>query len=121
MLSTIAQFREAPEAHLAKGKLAAEGIEAEIYDEHVVGINWLYSNAVGGVKLVVVPDLAPRAAAALQAHLSHAESQEDPLPRLPLLRAAGAIAILVLAMWVPTLVVCLPLIARDRWHRRLGV
>ncbi len=53
MLTTIAQYREAPEAYLAKGALAAEGIEAVITDEQVVGINWLYSDAIGGVKLAV--------------------------------------------------------------------
>jgi hypothetical protein len=41
------------EAHIAKSKLEAEGIAAYIADEHLVGQQWLYANAVGGVKLMV--------------------------------------------------------------------
>jgi hypothetical protein len=52
-LTLIASFSHPFEAHLAKGKLESEGIEAYIADENIVGINWLYSNLVGGVKLKV--------------------------------------------------------------------
>jgi hypothetical protein len=50
---TVATFQYPIEAHLAKSKLESEGIEACIADENIVAINWLYSNAVGGVKLQV--------------------------------------------------------------------
>jgi len=52
-LTIIATFSHPFEAHLAKGKLESEGVEAFIADENIVGINWLYSNLVGGVKLKV--------------------------------------------------------------------
>ena len=121
MLSTIAQFRVAFEAHLAKGVLAAEGIEAVTCDEHLVGINWLYSDAVGGVKLAVAPDLASSATAVLQSHLDQSESQEMLVAPFRWHRIAATLAILVLAMWIPGLVVGLPLVARDRWSRRLVI
>jgi len=42
-----------PEAELACSALKAAGMTATLGDEHIVGANWLYSNAVGGVKLLV--------------------------------------------------------------------
>lgn len=64
---TLATFNLPVEAHLAKAKLESEGIEARIGDENIVSINWLYSNAVGGVKLQVPASQAERARQILQA------------------------------------------------------
>ena len=52
-LITIATFSQEIEAHLSKIRLESEGIECFIADEYIVTMNWLYSNAVGGVKLKV--------------------------------------------------------------------
>ena len=52
-LITIASFSQPIEAHLTKTRLEADGIECFIFDEHIVRMNWLYSNAIGGVKLQV--------------------------------------------------------------------
>jgi predicted RNA-binding Zn-ribbon protein involved in translation (DUF1610 family) len=49
----VATFREAYQAYLGKGKLEAEGISSIVVDEYLVGINWMYSQAIGGVKLQV--------------------------------------------------------------------
>jgi DNA-directed RNA polymerase subunit RPC12/RpoP len=49
-LVTIATFSKAIDAHLSKTRLESEGIECLIADEYIVTMNWLYSNAVGGVK-----------------------------------------------------------------------
>jgi len=65
-LILIATFSHPFEAHLAKGKLESEGIEAFIADENIVGINWLYSNLVGGVKLKVREEDRDRALKLLQ-------------------------------------------------------
>jgi hypothetical protein len=43
-------------AHMAKGRLAEEGIEAWLGDEHIVTIDPILTNAVGGIKLLV-PEL----------------------------------------------------------------
>jgi hypothetical protein len=66
-LILIATFSHPFEAHLAKGKLESEGIEAFIADENIVGLNWLYSNLVGGVKLKVHEEDRERALKVLQA------------------------------------------------------
>ncbi|MDD2540625.1 MAG: DUF2007 domain-containing protein [Desulfuromonadaceae bacterium] len=62
-LVTIGRYSTPYEAHMVKSRLESEGIPAFIADEYTIGINWLYSNALGGVK-VRVP--APLASEALQ-------------------------------------------------------
>ncbi|MDZ4299014.1 MAG: DUF2007 domain-containing protein [Moraxellaceae bacterium] len=52
---TVARFSLAIEAHIARAKLESEGIPAFVADEHTVTAQWLYSNAIGGVRLQV-PD-----------------------------------------------------------------
>jgi hypothetical protein len=52
-LVTIATFDNTVQANLVRNQLAAAGIRATLVDEHTVGVNWLWSNAIGGVKLIV--------------------------------------------------------------------
>ena len=52
-LVTVASYSLAHEVHLAKSLLESKEIDVFILDEHIVGMNWLYSNAVGGVKVQV--------------------------------------------------------------------
>lgn len=49
------------EAHMARCILENEGIAAFVHDEHIVGLNRLFSYAVGGVKLKVQEDDRSRA------------------------------------------------------------
>lgn len=58
---TVASFSRPVEAHLAKTKLESEGIPCFVTDEHLVQVNWLYSNAIGGVKLKVPSPYLQRA------------------------------------------------------------
>lgn len=58
---TIATFDTMPDAHIALGRLRAEGIEARLADEHMVQTDWLYAIAVGGIKLQVDEADAERA------------------------------------------------------------
>ena len=53
MRVTVAAFIDEPRAEIVRGRLLVEGIEATLRDQYLVGINWLYSRAVGGVKLEV--------------------------------------------------------------------
>jgi hypothetical protein len=55
-LLILQRFRDLPEAMLAKGKLASEGVESYLADDNTVRMDWLWSNLVGGVKLLVSPD-----------------------------------------------------------------
>src|SRR3990172_4296043 len=52
-LVAVATFSRPADAELARGRLEAEGLRAFVADAHVVRMNWLLSQAVGGVKLMV--------------------------------------------------------------------
>lgn len=52
-LVILQRFRDLPEALVAKGFLDAAGIECFLIDEHLVRIDWFWSNLIGGVKLCV--------------------------------------------------------------------
>lgn len=49
----IRQFRDLPEAIIAKSMLDSAGIDTFLSDDNVVRMDWLWSNAIGGVKLLV--------------------------------------------------------------------
>jgi hypothetical protein len=49
----IRRYQNLPEAWLSKSILDSSGIESFLVDENLVGIQWMYSNAVGGIKLLV--------------------------------------------------------------------
>jgi hypothetical protein len=50
---TIATFDTIIDAHIAMGRLKAEGIPCSLMDEHLVQTDMLYSPALGGIKLQV--------------------------------------------------------------------
>ena len=52
-MKTVASFREPFKAHLAQGRLEAEGIPAVVLDDHLVRLDWVLSQAIGGVKIQV--------------------------------------------------------------------
>jgi hypothetical protein len=49
----LRQFRDLPEALVAKSILDSTGIECLLGDENIVRMDWFWSNLVGGVKLWV--------------------------------------------------------------------
>ena len=53
---TIRQFRDLPEALLAKGSLESAGVECFLQDDNLVRLDWLISNFIGGIKLAVAPE-----------------------------------------------------------------
>jgi predicted RNA-binding Zn-ribbon protein involved in translation (DUF1610 family) len=53
LLSIIEQFTSIGEAEAAATALDAAGIDIALFDDEIVRIDWLYSNAVGGVKIIV--------------------------------------------------------------------
>jgi len=61
----IRQFRDLPEALLAKGSLDSAGIDCVLADDNMVRLDWFISNLIGGVKLLVQPEDAPEANAIL--------------------------------------------------------
>ena len=52
-LLTIRQFRDLPEALLAKSVLESAGIECFLGDDNLIRMDWLWSNLLGGIKLRV--------------------------------------------------------------------
>jgi len=58
---TIRKFRDLPEALLAQGNLNSSGIESVLLDDNLVRLDWLWSNAVGGIKLQVKAEDAAEA------------------------------------------------------------
>src|SRR5207302_10123912 len=52
-LLTIRQFRDLPEALLAKSALESAGIECFLGDDNLIRMDWLWSNLLGGIKLRV--------------------------------------------------------------------
>ena len=65
-LVTIATFEYYQFAHLAKTKLESEGINCCINDEYTASMNWLYVNAIGGIKLQVLSSDAEKALTVLK-------------------------------------------------------
>ncbi|MFZ0733267.1 MAG: DUF2007 domain-containing protein [Candidatus Sulfotelmatobacter sp.] len=55
-LVMIRQFRDLPEALLAKGSLESAGFECYLRDDNLVRLDWFISNFVGGIKLCVKPE-----------------------------------------------------------------
>jgi hypothetical protein len=50
---TFATFSKPEDAHLLRLRLGAGGIDAYVQDENMVQMNWLYSNAIGGVRVQI--------------------------------------------------------------------
>jgi hypothetical protein len=51
--TTVASFETAPAAWIHRNYLVQNGLSAIVTDEHTVNIYWLYSNAIGGVKVQI--------------------------------------------------------------------
>jgi len=58
---TVASFGTPIDAHVARGRLEDNGIDAYVADENMVGVAWHLGLAVGGVKLQVAAEDAERA------------------------------------------------------------
>jgi len=57
----LRQFRDLPEALLAKGSLESAGIQAYLVDDNMIRMDWFISNLLGGIKLKVRPEDAEAA------------------------------------------------------------
>lgn len=75
-LVVVARFSFPHEAHIARGLLESEGIPAFVADEHTVNMQWLYSNAMGGVRLAVPRMHAQKAHEVLNDDFSEAVDSE---------------------------------------------
>ncbi len=76
-LQTIRQFRDLPEALLAKGCLESAGIEAFLADDNMVRLDWFISNLIGGIKLKVKPEDSAAAIAILEQPIPESSAVDD--------------------------------------------
>ncbi|MFT3897431.1 MAG: DUF2007 domain-containing protein [Thermomonas sp.] len=53
MFVTVARFADPLEAHIACGRLHAEGVDAHVADAHMGLANWEWRLAVGGTRVLV--------------------------------------------------------------------
>lgn len=53
---TVGTFSKPEEAHLLRMRLEAGGVAAFIQDENMVQMDWLYSNAIGGVRVQIAEE-----------------------------------------------------------------
>ncbi len=66
-LVTIRRYLWPHEAQIARSLLESEGIDAVVQDAHLAQIDWLYIQAIGGLRLQVAAADAAQAAAVLAA------------------------------------------------------
>lgn len=52
-LIILTRYDCVPDAELARGRLESEGIPAFVFDDNTVAAQWLYSLAMGGLRLLV--------------------------------------------------------------------
>jgi hypothetical protein len=60
-LVTLRIYAFLHEALIAREMLEAEGLFALVPDEHTISMDWLYRNAIGGIRLQVRSDDVGRA------------------------------------------------------------
>ena len=81
--SFVASFRDLGSAYIARGVLLDAGFYAELLDEHIIGINWMYSQANRGVKLVVKTDRPDEARRLLETDASDLLSELPEMSQPP--------------------------------------
>ena len=76
-LVVVERYRDLIEAELAKGKLASAGIECLVADGNLVRMDWFWSNAIGGLRLMVNAENFEAARAILDEPIPEEISQPD--------------------------------------------
>lgn len=93
-MRTIARFQQAEDAHLLRSFLASRGVEAVVLDEHVIQNFWHYSDAMGGVRVVVGDSQADDAVDVYREYLE--ALAESPRP----VTVARAWPLVILGFWI---------------------
>jgi hypothetical protein len=90
-LVPVRKFRDLPEALLAKGRLDSAGIESFLADDNTVRVDWLWSDLLGGVKLLVDAENAEAANEILSQPIPESfdvdEDEDYQQPRCPQCRS----------------------------------
>jgi hypothetical protein len=93
-LVTIGRYSTPYEANMVKSQLESAGIPAFVADEYTVGMNWLYSNALGGVKVRVPKSLAFEAQKFLTSETEPSETCESDAKNCPVCKSKNTEAFL---------------------------
>lgn len=99
-MTTVATFTVPEDAHLFRTFLESRGIEGFVLDENVIQLFWHYSNAIGGVRLVVHDDDREAAETVCQEYMQALRS--GPYPEQPV-KAWPVVALISLFIGVPLL------------------
>src|SRR5215831_6443874 len=75
----LRRYRDLPEAFVAKTVLEDAGIESFLQDDNVVRMDWFWSNAIGGIKLLVRQKDQEESAKLLTATPGDADQTDDTL------------------------------------------
>ena len=97
-MTTIATFTTPEDAHLFRAYLGAQGIEGFLLDEYFVQLFWKYSNAIGGVRVVVDDADAEAATKVYETYMVGLRT--GPYPLNPV-RAWPIVALISLLVWIP--------------------
>jgi hypothetical protein len=52
-MKTVARFHKAEDAYLFRSYLESEDIAAYVFDEYVPQVQWLWTQAIGGIRVLV--------------------------------------------------------------------
>ena len=100
-MNTIARFQVPEEAYLFCSYLDSHEIEAHVFDEHVVQMVWYYSDAIGGVRVVVPEEEEERATALLA---EYREAMRQPSEQETVVRAWPVTLVISLFAGIPMLI-----------------
>ncbi|MEO8616984.1 MAG: hypothetical protein ABI600_17725 [Luteolibacter sp.] len=100
-MTTVATFTTPEDAHLFRMFLGSLGIEGFLRDEYFVQLFWSYSNAIGGVRVIVENVDAEDASIAYATYM--AALRVGPYPLNPV-RAWPVVIIIFLLVGVPFMV-----------------
>lgn len=73
----LQRFHDTTEAHMVRAFLEGSGIQCSLWDENIVTLEWMYSHAVGGVRLCVSPEDELRALELLEVYYGSGEVEEE--------------------------------------------
>ena len=100
-MTTVATFTTPEDAHLFRMFLESRGIRGVLLDEYFVQLFWNYSNAIGGVRLVVEDEDRDDATAAYQEYMEALRSGPYPLQTV---RGWPAVVLLSILVGAPLIV-----------------
>lgn len=114
MFTTIASYHDPIEAHIACGRLRAEGIDAHVADDQMSVANWEWRLAVGGTRLRVANEDAMRARQVLRELDAGGYALESETPDDPALLAPSRESWSSRIAWIALMLFNIPL----PWRRR---